>query len=174
MAILGKVGLLKAFVRGRGRWCASIEHEWRRSCSKLGLDAADELVRSVCGQPIQPTPVELVSMKVLINRMRAPGDPESKHAGEAETIAIIGLRQEFYHSIFLTDDQGARSKAGAEEAVDRCLGTTELLAYFEVAGWLTRCQAHDCLTDLRRKGRHVFPKDSKAYDGLVQALHRKR
>ncbi|RJF40477.1 hypothetical protein D4740_07200 [Actinomyces sp. 2119] len=50
MAVLGRVDLLERFTRGRGRWCASIEHEWRRSQRILELGGADRQVRGLCGR----------------------------------------------------------------------------------------------------------------------------
>lgn len=138
MAVLGRVDLLERFTRGRGRWCASIEYEWRRSQRTLGLERADRQVRGLCGQPIHPDEADYVDIKVLRDSMLGPDDGPTSHFGEAETIVVIRRHPELYGSIFLTDDRGARSHADAEQAVDRCLGTTELLAYFEAAGWVTR------------------------------------
>ncbi|AYD89080.1 hypothetical protein D5R93_01660 [Actinomyces lilanjuaniae] len=106
--------------------------------------------------------------------MLGPDDGPTSHFGEAETIVVIRRRPELYGSIFVTDDRGARSHADAENAVDRCLGTAELLAYFEAAGWVTRSQVHDYLDTLRDNDRHVRPSDAGGYDRLVERLLRKK
>lgn len=102
-----------------------------------------------------------------------PGDGPTKHLGEAETIVIIRRRAEFRGSVFLTDDRGAQDYALSEHAVSHCLGTADLLAYFEVAGWMSRAEAHACLETLRREKRHVRHADPAAYNGLVEGLLRR-
>ena len=107
MAILDRVELLERFVQKRGRWCASIEYEWR--CSHRALDLlsqVDAQVRNMCGQPIQPDHGDYVDIQLLQGQMRAPGDKRTKHLGEAETIVLIRRRAELAGSIFLTDDSG--------------------------------------------------------------------
>ena len=168
MALLDRVALLDRFVQERGRWCASIEYEWRRSYRALDLlSRADSQVRRMCGQPIQPDHGDYVDIRLLQDQMRAPGDlRRNAHLGEAETIVLIRRRAELAGSIFLTDDVGARSHAVAEPAVDRCLGTAELLAYFEVAGWVTRDVGQADLITLQGADRHM-PRD---YDRLADDL----
>ena len=171
VAILDHVEFLDRFVQKRGRWCASIEYEWRRSHRALDLSSKfDVQVRNMCGQPIQPDHGDYVDIQLLQEQMRAPGDRRIKHLGEAETIVMIRRRAELMGSIFLTDDAGARSQAIAEPAVNRCLGTTELLAYFEVAGWITRNVVHADLLVLQEAGRHVRPSVAREYDQLADGL----
>ena len=160
VAILDHVEFLDRFVQKRGRWCASIEYEWRRSHRALDLSSKfDVQVRNMCGQPIQPDHGDYVDIQLLQEQMRAPGDRRIKHLGEAETIVLIRRRAELMGSIFLTDDAG-----------NRCLGTTELLAYFEVAGWITRNVVHADLLVLQEAGRHVRPSVAREYDQLADGL----
>lgn len=173
VALIERVDLLERFVRGRGRWCASIEYEWRRSLKVLGLHEADPQVRRLCGKAIHPDHADHVDITVLHDQMRSPGDGPTKHLGEAETIVIIRRRAEFRGSVFLTDDRGAQDYALSEHAVSHCLGTADLLAYFEVAGWMSRAEAHACLETLRRERRHVRHADPAAYNGLVEGLLRR-
>jgi hypothetical protein len=91
-------------------------------------------------------------------------------SAEAETIVLIRRHAELAGSIFLTDDLGARTHAAAEPAVNRCLGTTELLAYFEVAGWVTRNVVHADLLALQEADRHVRPSAARDYDRLADDL----
>ncbi|MDY3678687.1 MAG: hypothetical protein SO046_05670 [Actinomyces urogenitalis] len=173
MALLERVELLGRFVQQQGRWCASIEHEWCVSRDVLCLDGMDEAVRQVCGQPIFPDRGDHVEIQDLAMRMRAPGEARTKNLGEAETIVLIRRRQKYEGAIFLTDDRQARQFAEAEAAINRCLGTVELLAYFEAARWMTRDEVYDCLQVLRDEDRHVRPSDRRGYDRLVDGLMRR-
>nr|WP_300339133.1 hypothetical protein [Actinomyces sp.] len=173
MALLERVGLLERFVQQQGRWCASIEREWCVSRDVLQLDGMDEAVRRVCGRPVFPDRGDHVEIQDLAVRMRAPGEARTKNLGEAETIVLIRRREEYEGAIFLTDDRQARQFAEAETSIDRCLGTVDLLAYFEAARWMTRGEVYDCLQVLRDEGRHVRPADRCGYDRLVNGLMRR-
>ena len=151
MALLGHVEHLRAFVQGRGRWCATIEWEWRRSRDELSLHSADAAVRATCGEVIRPQDGEHIDIETLLTTIRQPGDPPHKHRGEAETLVIISNRADLSGAVFMTDDGGARELACREAAVSRCLGTVDLLAYFEVMGRIDRRQVHEDLNALRRK-----------------------
>ena len=118
MALLGYVDHLRAFVQGRGRWCATIAWEWRQSRDELSLHSADAAVRATCGEVLYPQDREHIDI----------------------------------------------------EAVCRCLGTVDLLAYFEVMGKTDRRRVHEDLNALRRNDRHVRPADPAGYDRLVARL----
>ena len=175
MALLERVELLERLVQQRGRWCASIEREWCASRDVLRLQRMDQAVRRVCGdRPIIPDRGDHVEIQDLAVRMRAPGDVRTKNLGEAETIVIIRRRAEYDGAIFLTDDRQARRFAEAETSIDRCLGTVDLLAYFEAAGWMTRDEVYEGLGALRDQGRYVWPTDRGVYDRLADALISRR
>lgn len=170
MALLGHVEHLRAFVQGRGRWCATIEWEWRQSRDELSLHSADAAVRATCGEVLYPQDREHIDIGTLLTRMREPGDPPNKHRGEAETLVIISNRADLFGAVFMTDDGGARELACREAAVSRCLGTVDLLAYFEVMGRIDRNQVYEALTTLKEHGRYVRPSDPTGYDRLVERL----
>ncbi len=175
VGILGYAQHLRDFTQGRGRWCATVRHEWRRSLEVLegdheGLADADAAFRDLCGTAISPDPAEIRDVEALVARMRAPGDAPHKHLGEAETIAVIRRRAELSGAVFISDDRDALARAGEEVAVSRCLRTPDLLAYFEVMGRISRQDAHRDLGLLRSLDRHVRPADPGRYDVLVDAL----
>ena len=170
MALLGHVEHLRAFVQGRGRWCATIEWEWRQSRDELSLHSADAAVRATCGEVLYPQDREHIDIETLLTSMREPGDPPNKHRGEAETLVIISNRADLFGAVFMTDDGGARERACREAAVSRCLGTVDLLAYFEVMRKIDRRQVYEDLDALRRNDRHVRPADPAGYDRLVERL----
>ena len=174
MALLGYVDHLRAFVQGRGRWCATIAWEWRQSRDELSLHSADAAVRATCGEVFYPQDREHIDIGTLLTRMREPGDPPNKHRGEAETLVIISNRADLFGAVFMTDDGGARELACREAAVSRCLGTVDLLAYFEVMGRIDRNQVYEALTTLKEHGRYVRPSDPTGYDQIVDKLWRKK
>lgn len=175
VGILGYVDHLAAFVQGRGRWCGTVEHEWCDSRDYLDLASHDADLRTVCGTPLYPDHGDFVDIESLLAKLRSPGDPVTKHVGEAETLVIIRRRREFFGSIFITDDTDACRLAEAEQAVSRCLRTPDLLAYFEAMGRITRSEAHDALRQLAQQSRYVQPALAADYDALsdgLQARHR--
>lgn len=174
MALLGYVDHLRAFVQGRGRWCATIEWEWRRSRNELRLHSADLEVRATCGEVIYPQNGEHIDIEALLTSMREPGESSNKHRGEAETLVIISRRADLFGAVFMTDDGGARERACREAAVSGCLGTVDLLAYFEVMGRIDRNQVYEALTTLKKHGRYVRPSDPKGYDQIVEKLWKKK
>ena len=174
MALLGYVDHLRTFVQGRGRWCATIEWEWCRSRNELRLDSADPAIRATCGEVIYPQDGEHVDIEALLTSMREPGESSDKHRGEAETLVIISRRADLFGAVFMTDDGGARERARHEAAVSTCLGTVDLLAYFEVMGRIDRNQAYEALTTLKEHDRYVRPSDPTGYDQIVDRLWRKK
>lgn len=174
MALLGHVEHLRAFVQGRGRWCATIEWEWRQSRDELSLHSADAAVRATCGEVLYPQDREHIDIETLLTSMREPGDPPNKHRGEAETLVIISNRADLFGAVFMSDDGGARQRARDEAAVSLCLGTVDLLAYFEVMGRIDRNQVYEALTTLKEHDRYVRPSDPTGYDQIVDKLWRKK
>jgi len=67
-----------------------------------GVSAAS----AVLGEPIDPTPGEWINAVRIREAMMRPGDPRTKHRGEAETIAIIGGQG--FDAFIITDDHDAR------------------------------------------------------------------
>jgi predicted nucleic acid-binding protein len=111
-AIIGRVDLLEKLANGNGRWCLSVSQECAKSACVNGLEALAG-VRGFLGDPLEPTPAELLNTRVLRDSMAAPGDRPTKHLGEAETIAIVTSRELQSMAIFISDDSGALIHAKA-------------------------------------------------------------
>jgi hypothetical protein len=67
--------------------------------------AALSAAEGIFGEPLYPNPAEHQDVQVLRNQLASPGDPPTKHLGEAETVAIITRRRIF--CFFVTDDRDA-------------------------------------------------------------------
>lgn len=111
-AVIGRVDLLEKLANGNGRWCLSVSQECAKSARVDGLAALNG-VRDFLGEPLEPTPAELLTTRVLRDGMAAPGDRPAKHLGEAETIAIVTSRDLQSAAIFISDDTGALIHAEA-------------------------------------------------------------
>jgi predicted nucleic acid-binding protein len=112
-AIIGRVDLLEKLANGNGRWCLSISQECAKSARVEGLESLNG-VRAFLGRPLEPTPAELLSTRILRDSMAAPGDRPTKHLGEAETITIVTSRDLQSTAIFISDDTGALIHAKAQ------------------------------------------------------------
>ncbi|WP_143163861.1 hypothetical protein [Actinomyces denticolens] len=170
LAILDRVDLLSWFLRGRGRWCKSVEWEWRQSIKALSLQRADREVRGACGSAILPDEREQIDINILVDSLRSPGDPWSRRRGEAETVVLIRNRADLHGSVFISDDAGALRLAGRELLGTKRYTTVDVLIRAEIAGRITAEQAHDYLRRLRQGGRHVRPAGAVNYDARVAAL----
>jgi len=103
--------LLKTIVNGNGAWCSTVASECEAGFRIPGLE---EMCRAseIFGDPLYPNPAEHVDILVVQERMRKPGDRDSAHLGEAETITIITKRR--LVAAFVTDDKDAQRQAHAE------------------------------------------------------------
>lgn len=170
LAVLDRVDLLAWFLRDRGRWCASVEWEWRRSVGALGLQNAEQRVREICGEPLLPDPREHVDIHLLVDSLRAPGDSPDRHRGEVETIVLVRNRAELHGSVFISDDMGALQLARQELPGSKCYTTVDILVHAELSGKINNKQAHDFLCRLRQEERRVRPADASGYDAKVARL----
>ena len=170
LAILDRVDLLSWFLRGRGRWCASVEWEWRQSVEKLDLQSVNDAVHRICGNVLHPTPREHLDIDNLVRDLKAPTDPPDRHRGEAETVVLISSRVALGGSVFISDDMGALQLAERKLIDTRRYTTVDILVRAEIAGRITTEQAHDFLRRLRQKERRVRPADTAGYDRSVAAL----
>lgn len=129
-------------------WCAAVADECERSARQPGLGSLDQ-ARAIFGAPLRPDPAEHQDTQVLRQRMAAPGDSNTKHLGEAETISIVARRR--LPAIFATDDRDAALHARA--AGITVISTWDLL---RIARKLARITANEAWTDcvaLRSLGR---------------------
>lgn len=170
LAVLDRVDLLSWFLRDRGRWCASVEWEWRRSVGVLGLQHVEQRIRQICGEPLLPDSREHVDIHLLVDSLRAPGGSPDSHRGEVETIVLVRNRAELHGSVFISDDGEALRLAQRELPGSRCYTTVDILVRAEIVGKITNKEAHDLLCRLRRQERHVRPADTSGYDAKVAQL----
>jgi hypothetical protein len=91
-AIINRMDLLKKLANGNGQWCATVASECAESAGYPGL-AALTAAEDIFGEPLYPNPAEHQDVQVLRNQLASPGDPPTKHLGEAETVAIITRRR---------------------------------------------------------------------------------
>ncbi|OZD48593.1 hypothetical protein CH252_18860 [Rhodococcus sp. 06-1477-1B] len=103
--------VLSAVVRENGAWCATVEYECRKGAVKPGLAAMGEAY-AIFGDPLYPEGAEHLDIDLLQEQLRGPGDSDSAHLGEAETITII--RRRGLSAAFVTDDVDARRSATLE------------------------------------------------------------
>jgi len=103
-AIINRIDLLERLANGHGQWCATVASECAESARHPGLAALSGVEESF-GEPLYPDAAEHQDVRVLRNQLASPGDPPTKHLGEAETIAIIVRRR--LSCFFVTDDRDA-------------------------------------------------------------------
>lgn len=106
--LIDRVDLFAELAAGRGAWTHTIAEECARSSRQEGLEALARMPR-ILGDPLVPTQRERIDMQMLRSELAVPGDPPSRHLGEAEAIAIISARS--LSAAFVTDDLGARQVA---------------------------------------------------------------
>jgi hypothetical protein len=83
-AILHRMDLLGRLADGDGRWCATVATECAESARVAGLAALDG-PSEIFGEPLLPDEAEHQDALVLRDGLVRPGDPPTKHFGEAET-----------------------------------------------------------------------------------------
>lgn len=104
---------------GNGRWCATVASECAESARYLGL-AALSAAEDIFGEPLYPDPAEHQDVQVLRNQLARPGDPPTKHLGEAETVAITARRR--LSCFLVTDDRDAARLATQNGIADTLWG----------------------------------------------------
>ncbi|WP_308467907.1 hypothetical protein [Rathayibacter soli] len=108
-ALMGRMETLRLVVRDRGSWCASVAHECDLGARKPGQESMG-LAREIFGEPLYLRDrKERIDALALRGTFAAPGDPKTKHLGEAETLTIINNRQ--INAMFVTDDEAAALRA---------------------------------------------------------------
>lgn len=149
-AILRRIDLLETLLMGKGRWCASVSFECAKSSKLPELELLGG-VRSFLGDPIHPSPTEILSAKVLRDSVAGPGDRTTDHLGEAETVAILTTRQEFSGAIFVSDDKDAKRLAGSHGI--KVADTWSLLDLALRSSYINEVTHSAFLHTLRAKGR---------------------
>lgn len=103
-AAINRMDLLERLANGNGQWCATVAIECAESAKRPELAALDS-AQQIFGEPLFPDTAEHQAIRVLRDQLASPGDPPTRHLGEAETIAIITRRQ--LRCFFVTDDRSA-------------------------------------------------------------------
>lgn len=149
-AIVRRMDLLAELLKGQGSWCLSIARECRKS-----QDYHPDLTEAgaIFGEPLIPDAREIVDARVLREAMASPGEPATKHLGEAETIAIISARQ--LDGLFLTDDRDAAALAHRHDIT--AVTTWDLLRLAHKTTKVTRPVLTGYLRTLKGAGRGQPP-----------------
>jgi predicted nucleic acid-binding protein len=122
-ALINRVDVLQHIMSGRAAWCATVASECRRSAAEPGLELMTDYADTL-GAPLYPeTQAEHLQVQLLRDELAIPGDPPTRHLGEAETLALIIGRN--LEAVFVTDDQGARRLAAVHGI--RCYTTWDML-----------------------------------------------
>jgi predicted nucleic acid-binding protein len=111
-ALIGKMSLLKKIVGRNGSWCATVASECAKGAMIPGLERMQE-AGAIFGGPLFPDAAEHVDVILLQEQMKQPGDGDTAHLGEAETLTIISRRQ--LHAAFITDDRAAARQANLHD-----------------------------------------------------------
>lgn len=122
-ALINRVDVLQHLMSGHCAWCATVASECARSAAEPGLEGMSEFATTL-GPPLYPqTQAEHLQVRLLREDLASPGDPQTRHLGEAETLAIILSRN--LSAVFVTDDRSARRLAATHGI--RCYTTWDML-----------------------------------------------
>ena len=103
-ALINRMDLLRRLANGKGRWCASVASECRNSAKRRDLAALDD-AEDIFWRAHVPGSSRTPGCAGAAQPASRPGDPRTRHLGEAETVAIAVRRQ--LDCIFITDDRAA-------------------------------------------------------------------
>jgi predicted nucleic acid-binding protein len=166
-ALIDRLDLLARLVGSNGRWTATVASEWETSAEWAGFDDRGVLA-TILGSPIAPQSAdELMLTQTIRERLRVPGDPDYRHLGESETLAIIASRGLDAH--LCTDDTGARRQA-RQMSIDT-VSTALLLVLAAKAGFVDPQECWDHFTELAGFGRFL-PDAPENYGALLARLGR--
>lgn len=108
-ALIHRMDLLGELIKTQGCWCISVARECRNSAAVDPKYADMAQASAIFGTPLVPDQAEHVEIRTLRETMASPGEPATKHLGEAETVAIMSRRH--IDGFFLTDDRDAQALA---------------------------------------------------------------
>lgn len=149
-AIIRRMDLLAELLNGRGCWCLTIARECQNSADfHPDLDQAP----AIFGTPLAPDRTEYEDTRLLRDAMASPGDPTTKHLGEAETVAIISRRN--IDGFFLTDDRDAKALATRHNI--QVVTTWDLLRLAHRTGKVTTPVLSGYLRTLKSNNRGTPP-----------------
>lgn len=151
-AIIHLMDELGALIAGRGCWCATVAGECAKGANKPGLEDMAK-APGIFGDALYPVGAEYTDAQTIRERMLKPGDKETDHLGEAETIAIVSRRQ--LKGFFVTDDRDAAREAKGESI--RVVTTWEILRLMVRGGRVTVTEFHAHAETLAKARRGCPP-----------------
>lgn len=160
---INRLSLLAALIPERA-WCEVVSQECDDSSRYPGL-ATLQHAPTIFGTALKPTERERDLTFELRDQMRRPGDPSTRHVGEAETIAIITTRN--ITAIFATDDRGAAS--AARNAGITVITTWDVLRLAHKKNHLTLSDAYNdaCLLDSLDRGWPPCARTFEAFEDWI-------
>lgn len=152
-ASIGRVSLLRDWLRGRGRWTDGVELEARKSAEHLP-HLHEVFIDGWLGEAIEPTPEEEARIR-SIRRVVFGGteDAPLEHLGEATTCHLIRTRSEFSDAWWITDDRAAYDYAKRQTIIVR--DTCDIFSDLIAEGELTPDNAFALLTAMSERDRGV-------------------
>lgn len=151
-AIIHLMDELGELIGDRGCWCATVAGECAKGARKPELEDMAK-APSIFGDALYPVGAEFTDTQVIRERMLKPGDRDTDHLGEAETIAIITRRQ--LRGFFVTDDRDAAREARAEGI--KVVSTWDILRLMTRSERVTVAQFHAHAETLVRAKRGYPP-----------------
>jgi hypothetical protein len=90
-ALIHRMDLLGELIKSQGCWCISVARECQNSASVDPKYSDMTQAATIFGTPLLPSQAVLVDTRTLRDSMASPGDPATKHLGEAdaETEALV-------------------------------------------------------------------------------------
>ncbi|TFD79415.1 hypothetical protein [Cryobacterium fucosi] len=151
-AIIRLMDELGELIGDRGCWCATVANECAKGVTKPGLEDMAK-APSIFGDALYPVGAEYTDTQTIRERMLKPGDTDTDHLGEAETIAIMSHRR--MRGFFVTDDRDAAREAKAEGI--GVVSTWDILRLMVRGGRMTLGDFHIHATTLVNASRGCPP-----------------
>lgn len=157
-AAVGRLDLLRDWLRGRGRWTEAVAFEARRSAAVLPA-LSSVIDEGWLGAPIAvawEADVDRTRRVVFGGRRHEP----LKHLGEAETCVLIQRDVAFRDSWWLSDDHDAVEYARGRGIVTH--RTLDIFRFLVADGDITADHAYDLMRGMHLVGRELdFPSSSE-------------
>jgi hypothetical protein len=149
-AVIDRLDLLVAYLRGRGRMTQAVRAEVRKSAG-LVPNLARLDVESTFGMVIElDRESDARAVENLRKRFALRGDAPTKHLGESETLHVLTTRPEFGVSRFVTEDRAAYEMAGKMSVLRH--HTMDVFHELVINGELGASEAFDLLLAIEDGG----------------------
>lgn len=158
-AAVHRLDLLKAFLRGRGRWTEAVAHEARQSARHLpDLGTVDD--DGWLGQPIEvDDPVMVAKVEHLRRDVFGGSSAEPlKHLGEAQTCYLVHEVAQWRGAWWVSDDRDALDFARFQRITT--LETIDVVRHLVAGGDLAARPAFEVMQEMASEGRSLrLPRD---------------